>query len=158
MSIQTSTETSQGSRTRNVIVIAIISVLLICVTGYSVTRIAISTTQQKQGPNAAEIVAQNFYAAIQHQQYAAAYAYLSPDQQAKITQYSFTLFAKEQDIVNGPVTSFKEQRYDRDTNAANQGTVQMFVTRSKGITYTIHLQMIQESDGSWKIREEDRPI
>lgn len=108
--------------------------------------------------NAAEQLAANFYGAVAHQQYTAAYAMLAPQQQAELTAFAFTLFAREQDQQFGMVTAYQEVRYDRDRNAANQGVVQERVTRGQHTRYVIGLTMQQQADGTWKILEENHAI
>jgi hypothetical protein len=109
-------------------------------------------------PNGAEQAATAFYAAVKQQDYTTAYTDLADDQQAKITQYSFTLFAQQQDATYGAVTAYHEVRYDRDTNHANEAEVQMRVQRANATSYTIVLTLVRTPDGAWKLLEEDRPI
>jgi len=148
----------QGTRTlaqqRNVIIAAVVSIIVILATVYVVAHIATPTVT----PNGAEKASTTFYAAVQKQNYNSAYAILADEQQAQLTQYSFSLIAKAEDIKDGKVTTFKELRYDRDTNHSNQAAIQIQVTRAISGTYTIKLQMIQLPDGSWRILEEDRAI
>ena len=113
---------------------------------------------QPPPPNGAERVATSFYAAIKNQAYPTAYGMLADQQQAELTIFSFTLFAREQDAQAGPVTAFQEVRYDRDTNHPNEAEVQERVTRGGHTHYVIVLTMQQQSDGTWKILAEDRAI
>ncbi len=112
---------------------------------------------QTPPPNAAERQVTNFYTAIKQQDYAAAYGLLADQQQAELTQYAFTLFARQQDQAHGVVVAFHEVRYDKDTNNPNQAFVQERVTRAHE-TYLIKLTLQQQPDGSWKILAEDQPI
>jgi hypothetical protein len=137
------------------ITFAIGSVVLVL--ALSVLLAALSSPATAPPPNGAERLATRFYAAIEQHSYAAAYGMLAPSQQAELTQYAFTLFAQEQDNTSGPVTAYHEVRYDKDTNHANQGVVELSVTRGGKVTYIIHLTMVQTS-GIWQILTEDRPI
>ncbi len=109
-------------------------------------------------PNAAELAAKSFYTAIQHQDYPAAWGMLADAQQAQLTQFAFIRFAQEQDAKYGVVTAFHETRYDADRNHANQGVVQMRVTRASKLQYLIGLTITRATDGTWKILEEDHAI
>ena len=145
-----------GARNRNVIIAAVISIVVIAMTLVILSHIG--SANATTTPNGAERTAQAFYTAIKQQDYATAWAYLALDQQKDLTQYSFTLVAQQQDAKFGPVIAFKELRYDRDTNAANQAAVQEQVTRKDNTTYTIQLGLVQGADGSWKVLSENRPI
>jgi len=109
-------------------------------------------------PNPAEVVAKQFYTAIQQQNYPAAWGMLASDQQAQLTQFAFIRFAQEQDHTYGAVTGFSELRYDGDRNHANQGVVQLHVTRASKLQYQIGLTITREADGTWKISQEDHAI
>ena len=145
-----------GARNRNVIIAAAISVVVILMTLYILAHIG--STNTTTAPNGAERAAQSFYTAVQKQDYTTAWTYLSDQQQGNLTQYSFTLFAQQEDAKDGNVTKFHQIRYDADTNDANQATIQEQVTRAKNTTYVIKLQLIHQADGSWKILSEDRTI
>ena len=135
---------------------SVISILVIALTLYILIHVSLPNAATT--PNAAEQAASAFYTAIKKGDYPTAYTYLADTQQAQLTQYSFTLFAKQQDLTNGIVTKFQEIRYDRDQNTTNQAVVQEQVTRANGTTYAIGLRLRQASDGSWKIYAEDHTI
>jgi hypothetical protein len=145
-----------AARNRNVIIAAAISVVVIVMTLFVLAHIGNASTTTT--PDGAQRAAQAFYTAVQKQDYTTAWTYLSDQQQGNLTQYSFTLFAQQEDTKDGVVTKFQEMRHDADTNDPNQETVQEQVTRAKNVTYVIKLQMIHQADGSWKILSEDRTI
>jgi uncharacterized membrane protein YvbJ len=113
---------------------------------------------QTPPPNAAERQVASFYTAVEHQDYTTAYSLLADQQQAELTLYDFTLFARQQDQKHGVVVAFHEVRYDKDTNNPNQAFIQESVTRAQHFTYVIKLTMKRQPDGSWKILAEDQPI
>jgi hypothetical protein len=143
-----------------VLVAAGISIVVILLTVFVLLHLVASngTAAPSAAQRSAESTVQSFYSAIEKQDYTTAYGYLAKQQQAALTNYSFTLFAKQSDAQNGNVTAFHETRYDRDTNNTLQATIQEQVTRAHNVTYTIGFQMIQESDGTWKILSEDHSI
>jgi Domain of unknown function (DUF4878) len=143
-------------RDRQIILAIVASVLVVIAT--IVVLLRLNGNNNSAAQSAASQVAQNFYAAVKDKDYTKAYTYFADQQQAKITQYSFELVAQQQDTQNGAVTNYTIVRFDRDTNYPDQATIMMHVTRGSSNQYDVHLQMIQQSNGGWKILEEDRPI
>ncbi len=133
-----------------------VSLAVIVAAVYVLLHVVLAPAQL--APNGAERAVTTFYTAVEHQQYATAYAWLSDAQQARLTEYSFAQLAAAQDRQYGPVTSFHEVRFDRDTNNLTQATIQERASRSKEQNYLVTLTMIQQPDGTWKILDEDRPI
>lgn len=140
-------------RDRGVLIATGISVVVIILTLVILARLSGGTTTTSP----AEQTALDFYKAVAGQNYNGAYGYFHRDQQGKITQYTFTLFAKQEDANYGTVKNYQVVRADDDKNVAGQINVQMRITRSGGTSYVITLQ-IQQDSGVWKIRGEDRAI
>ncbi len=107
---------------------------------------------------AAQNSASAFYTDMQHQQYAAAYMLLAPPQQKQLTQYSFTLFAKEIDVKSGQINSFSVTQAQFDSASPNNVDVTIQVTRAQEGKYTIVLQEQENQNGTWQILQENGPF
>ena len=143
-------------RQRNRLILGLMSALVVVIIlGVVLPRLF---APKPPSPNGAERVAASFYTAIKQQDYTTAYGMLADQQQAELTSYAFTLYARQQDTQSSPVTAFQEVRYDRDTNQANESEVQERVTRGQHTHYVIVLTMQQQPNGTWKILAEDRAI
>jgi hypothetical protein len=105
---------------------------------------------------AAESTVNQFYSDIKQQSYNAAWNLFTKQQQLPWTEYAFQKTMQGLDQKNGPVVAFHEIRYDKDTNTANQVFIQESVTRHS--TYTVRLTLQQQSDGTWKLYDEEPTI
>ncbi len=108
---------------------------------------------QAVGP---QITVQQYYQAVQQQDYATAYSYLANDatvnvnnQSVPVTQEtSYESAAKALDISLGPVTSFKPT-----TNGSDTSHVTVTVTRN-GKSYDVHMVLVKVGN-NWKIQSAD---
>jgi hypothetical protein len=97
----------------------------------------------------------NYYTAIQNQQYNQAYTYLTPQgSNAHLTQDQFIQQAKQRDNQYGPVYRFTPGTPSVNYNDTNGQTIDRFtisvtVARAKK-TYTVQLSA-QKINGAWKI-------
>lgn len=99
----------------------------------------------------------DYYSAIQQQDYSEAYSYLEADtltiQGKKIspTESSFVLAAQVIDQEAGTVTSYS---ITSSHTSGDEATLVVHVTRSSGIAYDVHLTLIK-IDSDWKITQLD---
>jgi hypothetical protein len=105
------------------------------------------------GPSrAVNSVVQNYYTAVEQQDYTTAYTYLdkqfitSTGVQINLTQTEYTISASTNDLVDGKLTAFTIASITVDNNTA-EATAN--VTRG-GNTRQVDLQL-QQVDGSWEI-------
>lgn len=108
-------------------------------------------------PSAAQVAAEQtvtqLYSDIKQQSYNAAWNLFTQKQQLNLTEYAFQNTMKGIDMREGPVVAFHEIRFDKDTNTAGQVFIQESVTRH--MTYTVRLTLQQQSDGTWKVDDEE---
>ncbi|MBX5450250.1 DUF4878 domain-containing protein [Thermogemmatispora sp.] len=99
----------------------------------------------------------NYYSAIQKQDYNQAYSYLAIDtltiqgEEISATQSRFALAAATIDQQAGTVTRYSITSSSTD---GNEATVVVHVTRSSGVAYDVHLQLTKIGD-EWKITQLD---
>jgi len=100
--------------------------------------------------------ANNYYRAIESQQYNVAYSYLDTSslnlQEQQITSETFSLAAEARDAANGKVTKFSQTNINVNTNnGVSTAVVTLSVTRGRQ-TYSVQLQM-KEENNVWKITD-----
>jgi hypothetical protein len=99
----------------------------------------------------------NYYSAIQNQQYSQAYTYLtSQGSDEHLTQTQFVQEAQQRDKQYGPVYSFTAgapsvNHSDVNGQTIDHFTVDITVARAKS-KYTVHLSA-QKINGAWKIQD-----
>ncbi|GER85082.1 MAG: DUF4878 domain-containing protein [Thermogemmatispora sp.] len=99
----------------------------------------------------------DYYSAIQQQNYSEAYSYLEVDtlaiqgQQISPTESGFALVAQVIDQQAGPVISYSITSSSTNGDTA---TVVVHVTRSSGVAYDVHLQLTK-INSEWKITQLD---
>jgi hypothetical protein len=102
------------------------------------------------------IVVNQYYSAVEKQDYATAYMYLSTNMIAQnnqpLTQDLYTSTAQLLDKVKGPVTKYTFGNNISVTN--NTASVTVSVTRGSAPAYDVQLQL-QQVNGSWKITKFD---
>jgi ABC-type transporter MlaC component len=105
----------------------------------------------------ADSTVNDYYSAIEQQNYSQAYTYLAVDtltiqgEQISATQGSFALAAQVIDQQAGPVTSYSITSSSTNGDTA---TVVVHVTRSSGVAYDVHLQLTR-INSEWKITQLD---
>lgn len=108
------------------------------------------------------IVVNQYYSAVEKQDYSTAYSYLAPNRittngQA-VTQESYTSAAQALDTTKGNVTNYSigNISYNFDINDHNTETasVTVTVTRANGSSYDVHLKL-QQVNVSWIIISSD---
>jgi hypothetical protein len=87
-----------------------------------------------------------YYSAIKDQDYARAYTFLGSDLKATLSQEAFTQAAELRDAAAGKVSRFAFST----ASTGDPTMVSVTVTRTAGISYTVHLQVRHEGD-TWKI-------
>jgi hypothetical protein len=90
--------------------------------------------------------ADQYYAAIKNQDDATAFAYVGSYFKSLFSQDGFILEAQENDATYGKVSGFVFET----VNTGDPATITLKVTRTKGASYTVHLELRQEG-GAWKI-------
>jgi hypothetical protein len=102
------------------------------------------------------IIVNQYYSAVEKQDYATAYSYISTNLIAQnnqpLTQELYTTAAKALDTVKGPVTKYTFGNNISVTN--NTASVTVSVTRGSAPAYDVQLQL-QQVNGSWKITSYD---
>ncbi len=102
------------------------------------------------------IVVNQYYSAVEKQDYATAYSYIDQNLTAsngkQLTQQVYTLAAQGLDTVKGPVTKYTFGNNISVTN--NTASVTVSVTRGSAPAYDVQLQL-QQVNGSWKITSYD---
>ncbi len=102
----------------------------------------------------------NYYGAIEHQQYSAAYSDLAPQGSITgLTEQAFIRQAEQRDQHYGPVTSYAYGQPSYSLNPSNQPdlshmTITVSVTRSH-LSYNV-LLTLQNSGGKWQITDFDQ--
>jgi hypothetical protein len=106
----------------------------------------------------AKTVSQQYYAAIENQDYALAYSYLDPSikvtyqgQTQQINQQLFTQIAQGYDQVQGKVSDYSISGVDVSASSSdgNTANITVNVTRNNK-AYDVHLQLQQEGN-DWRI-------
>jgi Protein of unknown function (DUF3828) len=101
------------------------------------------------------VTANQYYSAVEKQDYNTAYSYISTNLTAAngqtLTQQIYTTAAQALDTVRGKVTNFSVGNVSTSNNVAN---VTVSVTRGNAAPYDVHLQL-QQVNGSWKITSYD---
>jgi NTF2-like N-terminal transpeptidase domain len=101
------------------------------------------------------VTANQYYSAVEKQDYNTAYSYISTNLTATngqtLTQQIYTAAAQGLDTVRGKVTNFSVGNVSTSNNVAN---VTVSVTRGSAAPYDVHLQL-QQVNGSWKITAYD---
>ncbi len=96
-----------------------------------------------------------YYGAVQKQDYNTAYSYIDQNLTASngqpLTQQVYTVAAQALDGVKGKVSSFSVGNISVTNNTAS---VTVTVTRGSTAAYDVHLQL-QQVNGSWKITSYD---
>lgn len=142
------------------IVVSSLSVVLLAscgLCGWATYSIFSSTYQQVSG---SLTVVNDYYAAIQTQNYHAAYADLAPqDSISGLTETQFTQQAQSRDSQNGRVLSYTpgQPTYSTNTNTGpdlSRFTITVTVQRAK-LNYVV-LLTIQKVGNTWKITDFDR--
>ena len=101
--------------------------------------------------------ANDYYQAIEEQNYSQAYSYLAIDtltvkgEKISATQERFALAAETLDQEVGTVTSHSIKS---SSTSGDTATVVVHVTRSSGVSYDVHLELTK-IDGQWKITRLD---
>ena len=102
------------------------------------------------------IVVNDYYNAVEKQDYSTAYMYIGTNLTASngqaLTQELYTTAAKALDTVKGPVTKYTFGNNISVTN--NTASVTVSVTRGSAPAYDVKLQL-QQVNGSWKITSYD---
>jgi hypothetical protein len=102
------------------------------------------------------IVVNDYYNAVEKQDYSKAYSYISTNLTASngqaLTQELYATAAKALDTVKGPVTKYTFGNNISVTN--NTASVTVSVTRGSAPAYDVKLQL-QQVNGSWKITSYD---
>jgi hypothetical protein len=97
-----------------------------------------------------------YYTAIKDQDYSTAYSYLGSHLQTEYSQQTFTQAAQQQDEALGRVSSFGPAHNPfLPIPKGDLASFTVTVTRTNGITYTVHLELRQEG-GAWKVTAFDR--
>ena len=130
--------------------ITLIIILLVIVGGVAAIVLAITNSPAKT-------VVQNYYQAVEKQDYATAYSYLAIQtltfngQQQTASQGAYTQDAQAIDQANGKVTAYAITGIDlsSSTNTGNTATVTVNVTRG-GKAQEVHVQL-QQIGSDWKI-------
>jgi hypothetical protein len=128
-------------------------VALACIASSIVIAVGVGYVASIAGP---DFTVQEYYQAIEHQDYVKATTYLSSNGAitinglaAPITQLdAFTTEAEALDSTQGPVSFFHSS-----INGSDYSRIDVTVTRN-GPSYLVHLQLIQEGN-SWKIVSAD---
>jgi hypothetical protein len=149
---------ARASIALGVILAIVVAAAFVVLRAATASPSAPAATATPSPPNAAERTVAAFYTAVSHQNYATAYTLLASQQQQRLSLAAFEQITKQLDQSEGPVTSFHELRYDRDTNDPHQATIQEQVSRTHEPNYVVGLQMIEEANGSWLILDENRTI
>ncbi|MGZ3626567.1 MAG: Rv0361 family membrane protein [Ktedonobacteraceae bacterium] len=101
------------------------------------------------------VTANQYYSAVEKQDYNTAYSYISTNLTAAngqtLTQQIYTAAAQGLDTLKGKVTNFSVGNVSTNNNIA---TVTVSVTRGSGPSYDVHLQL-QQVNGAWKITSYD---
>lgn len=101
------------------------------------------------------VTANQYYSAVEKQDYNTAYSYISTNLTASngqtLTQQIYGTAAQALDTVKGKVTNFSVGNVSTNNNVA---TVTVSVTRGSAAPYDVHLQL-QQVNGSWKITSYD---
>ena len=101
------------------------------------------------------IVVNDYYNAVEKQDYNSAFSYISTNLTASngqnLTQELYTTAAQALDTVKGKVTNFSVGSISVNNNVAS---VTVSVTRGSASPYDVHLQL-QQVNGSWKITSYD---
>lgn len=100
------------------------------------------------------LVVNQYYSAVQKQDYNTAYSYIDQNliatsDQAS-TQQAYTLAAQELDTLKGPVSSFSVGNITANNNITS---ITVSVKRGNN-SYDVHLQL-QQVNGAWKITSID---
>ncbi len=97
------------------------------------------------------LVANQYYSAVEKQDYNAAYSYIGTNLTAQngqaLTQELYTTAAQALDTVKGKVSNFTVGNISLNSNTSN---LTVSVTRGSNPPYDVHLQL-QQINGSWKI-------
>lgn len=116
-------------------------IALVCIIGVAlVVGFAVSSVG---GPT---IASDQYYTALRDQNYARAYSYLGSQLKTVYSQEVFTQMAQQRDAEAGRVIHYSYQNIP----AGSPTPIILTVTRTNGITYTVHLEMQQEG-GAWVI-------
>ncbi len=101
------------------------------------------------------IVVNQYYGAVEKQDYNTAFSYISTNLTASngqaLTQQVYTLAAQGLDTLKGKVTNYSVGGISVNNNVAS---VTVSVTRANASPYNVHLQL-QQVNGSWKITSYD---
>ena len=101
------------------------------------------------------IVVNDYYNAVEKQDYSKAYSYISTNLIAQnnqtLTQELYTTAAKGLDTLKGNVSNYSVGSVSVNNNTAS---VTVSVTRGSASPYDVHLQL-QQVNGSWKITSYD---
>ena len=101
------------------------------------------------------IVVNQYYSAVEKQDYHTAFSYISTNLTASngqnLTQELYTTAAQALDTVKGKVTNFSVGSISTTNNVAS---VTVSVTRAGASPYDVHLQL-QQVNGAWKITSYD---
>jgi len=125
--------------------------------GWAFSSIFTATFQQATG---SVIVVNDYYTAIQAQNYAAAYSYLAPQGQISgLTQDQFVQQAQNRDTLYGVVVSYVLGQSSFASNPStgpdlSYMTITVNVTRNR-LSYSV-LLTVHQVGGSWKITDFDR--
>lgn len=102
------------------------------------------------------ITVNQYYSAVEKQDYNTAYSYISTNLTASngqaLTQELYTTAARALDGVKGKVTNFTVQPNISVTN--NTASITVSVTRENTPAYDVHLQL-EQVNGTWKITSYD---
>jgi hypothetical protein len=140
-------------RRRWPLILAIIAGILVLACAASIVAVVLAVNNSP-----AKTVSQQYYAAIQNQDYATAYSYLDPNikvtyqgQTQQINQQLFTLIAQGYDQAKGKVSAYSITGVNVSSSSSdgNTGNVTVNVTRNNK-SYDVHLQLQQEGN-AWKI-------
>ncbi len=92
------------------------------------------------------IASDQYYTALRNQDYAGAYSFLGSHLKTVYSQQAFTQMAQQRDAAHGRVSHYSYT----NVPTGDPAYVTLTVTRTDGSTYTVHLEMRQES-GAWKV-------
>lgn len=133
----------------------IILIIIVLVVGGGVAAIALAVNAVNNSP--AKIVVQDYYNAVEQQDYATAYSYLGIQniiingQQQTASQDLYTQVAQANDQANGPVTACNITgiALNSSTSTGNMATITVNVTRG-GKVQQVHVQL-QQMGNDWVI-------